>query len=60
MTDFDVVLDTLQERIAALWSMTESNPVFNAMDQIRLEQIAELKLAAELWENSKLEPKPCA
>ena len=51
--EYDVVIDTLQKQIDVLWKMTKSNmdmDMFNIMDQIRLEQISQLKKAIELWE----------
>jgi hypothetical protein len=53
---FDIVLYTLQEKIDLFWSITKSNmntDLFNIMDEIRLEQIDELRKAMELWKNSK-------
>ena len=50
--DYDVVIDTLQKKIDTLWKMTKSNmdnDMMNIMDDIRLEQIDELKKAIELW-----------
>jgi len=50
--DYDVVIDTLQKKIDALWKMTKSNmdnDMMNIMDDIRLKQIDELKKAIELW-----------
>ena len=52
MDDYDVVIDTLQKKIDTLWKMTKSNmdnDMMNIMDDIRLEQIDELKKAIELW-----------
>ena len=54
--DYDVVLDTLQKQIDVLWKMTERNmnhDMFNIMDQIRLEQIDELKSAMKMWREHK-------
>jgi len=50
--DYDVVIDTLQTKIDALWKMTKSNmdnDMMNIMDDIRLKQIDELEKAIELW-----------
>jgi hypothetical protein len=50
--DYDVVIDTLQKKIDALWKMTKSNmdnDMMNIMDDIRLKQIDELEKAIELW-----------
>ena len=50
--DYDVVIDTLQKKRDALWKMTQQNmnaDMYNIMDQIRLEQIAQLERAIERW-----------
>jgi hypothetical protein len=50
--DYDVVIDTLQQKRDTLWKMTQENinaDRFNVMDQIRLEQISQLERAIELW-----------
>ena len=50
--DYDVVIDTLQKKRDILWKMTQQNmnaDMYNIMDQIRLEQIAQLERAIELW-----------
>ena len=50
--DYDVVIDTLQKKIDALWKMTKSNmdnDMMNIMDDIRLKQINELEKAIHLW-----------
>ena len=50
--DYDVVIDTLQKKRDTLWKMTKSNmnmDMDNIMDQIRLEQIAQLERAIERW-----------
>lgn len=55
-SEYDVVLDTLQEKRDKLWKMTQSNmnmDMFNIMDQIRLEQIDQLDKAMELWKNKE-------
>lgn len=54
--DYDVVLDTLQKHYDALWKMTQRNmnaDMFNIMDQIRLEQMDQLKAAMDLWRKHK-------
>jgi len=51
--EYDVVVDTLQERIDALWKVCERNERWGMMDFIRLEQIAELKEAMECWKRYK-------
>ena len=51
-TDFDIVVQTLQDKRDVLWKMTQQNmnaDNFNAMDQIRLSQIAELDTAIKWW-----------
>lgn len=52
--DFDVVTDTLQKKIDVLWKMTQSNMnseffSMGIMDDIRLDQIDQLKRAINLW-----------
>lgn len=50
---FDPVIDALQERIDALWKITEGNMrmgMMNIMDDIRLEHIEKLKEAMKMWE----------
>lgn len=52
--DYDVVIDTLQAKIDRLWEMTERNMTsefmsMGIMDDIRLEQIDQLKAAIKLW-----------
>jgi hypothetical protein len=52
--EYDVVIDTLQKQYDILWKMTQSNmniDMFNIMDQIRLEQMDQLKQAIKLWES---------
>jgi hypothetical protein len=54
--EFDVVIDTLQARIDALWKMTQSNMnmgLMNVMDDIRLEQISQLGEAIHMWETKE-------
>ena len=54
--EYDIVLDTLQEKRDRLWKMTQSNmnsDMFNIMDDIRLEQIDELDRAMASWKKSK-------
>jgi hypothetical protein len=55
--DFDVVVDVLQKHHDALWKMTQQNincDMFNIMDQIRFEQMSQLKQAIELWKQHTL------
>ena len=50
--DYDVVVDTLQKHYDVLWKMTQQNmnmDMFNIMDQIRFEQMDQLKTAITLW-----------
>ena len=50
--DYDVVTDTLQKHWDILNKMVQQNmnaDMFNIMDQIRLEQMDELKKAIKMW-----------
>lgn len=52
MEKYDVVVDTLQKKIDALWKMIQANmnaDMMNIMDDIRLEQIDQLKNAIAVW-----------
>ena len=54
--DYDVVLDVLQKHADKLWEITKRNMTseflgMGIMDDIRLEQIDQLKEAMELWKN---------
>lgn len=54
--DYDVVLDTLQQKIDVFWKITHGNMnigLMNIMDDIRLEQIDQLKEAQRLWKEHK-------
>ena len=56
--DYDVVIDTLQKQYDILWKMTERNMTsefmgMNIMDDIRLEQMEQLKEAIEMWKGRK-------
>ena len=56
--DYDVVIDTLQKQYDILWKMTERNMNsefmgMGIMDDIRLEQMDQLKLAIEMWKDRK-------
>jgi hypothetical protein len=56
--DFDIVIHTLQEKIDILWKITEKNMTseylsMNIMDDIRLEQIDQLKKAIAMWKENK-------
>lgn len=49
-TEYNVVVDSLQKMHDHLWKMTQSNmnmSMFNVMDQIRLDQIDQLKKAID-------------
>ena len=53
--EFDVVIDALQQRYDSLHKMVNSNMemgMFNVMDQIRLEQMEQLREAQKLWMNN--------
>ena len=54
MSNYDVVLDTLQLKYDKLWQITETNMRseyigMGIMDDIRLEQMAQLQQAMQLW-----------
>ena len=54
--DYDVVINTLQKQYDILWKMTDRNMNsefmgMGIMDDIRLEQMAQLKEAIEMWRN---------
>jgi hypothetical protein len=56
--DYDVVIDTLQKQYDILWKMTERNMNseyigMNIMDDIRLEQMDQLKEAIDMWKGRK-------
>jgi hypothetical protein len=56
--DYDVVIDTLQKQYDILWKMTERNMNseyigMNIMDDIRLEQMDQLKEAIKIWKDRK-------
>ena len=54
--DYDVVIDTLQQKIDLLWKMTQSNMemgMMNMMDDIRLAHIDELRLCLRFWKHRK-------
>lgn len=58
MSDYDVVIDTLQKQYDILWKMTERNITseyigMGIMDDIRLEQMDQLKQAIEMWRSRK-------
>ena len=56
--DYDVVIDTLQKQYDILWKMTERNMNseyigMGIMDDIRLDQMDQLKQAIEMWKDRK-------
>ena len=56
--DYDVVINTLQKQYDILWKMTERNMnsefmSMGIMDDIRLEQMAQLKEAIEMWKGKE-------
>ena len=57
--DYDVVVDTLQKHIDVLWKITQRNMQsefigMGIMDDIRLEQIDQLKKAITLWKQHEV------
>lgn len=55
---YDVVIDTLQKKRDSLWSMTSRNmnsefSGMGIMDDIRIEQIAQLEKAIDLWKKAQ-------
>ena len=53
--DYDVVIDTLQQKRDTLWKTTQENinaDMFNVMDTIRFEQISQLGKAIDLWKSA--------
>jgi hypothetical protein len=56
--DYDVVIDTLQKQYDVLWKMTERNMNsefmgMGIMDDIRLDQMDQLKQAINMWKGRK-------
>ena len=56
--DYDVVIDTLQKQYDILWKMTERNMNsefmgMGIMDDIRLDQMEQLKEAIDMWKGRK-------
>jgi hypothetical protein len=56
--DYDVVINTLQKQYDILWKMTERNMNseyigMGIMDDIRLDQMDQLKQAIEMWKDRK-------
>ena len=59
--EYDVVLDVLQKHHDKLWEMTRRNMEsefigMSIMDDIRLEQMEQLKQAMKLWGNRNEAP----
>lgn len=57
MSDYDVVVDTLQKQYDKLWNMTqaqmESGYGMSIMDDIRFEQMDQLQQAIGMWKARK-------
>jgi hypothetical protein len=57
MSDYDVVVDTLQKQHDLLWKMTEqsmnSEYGMSLMDDIRFEQMDQLLQAIDMWKGRK-------
>lgn len=57
MDDYDVVIDTLQKQHDILWKMTQQNMNsefgMSLMDDIRFEQMDQLKKAIDMWKDRK-------
>ena len=56
--DYDVVINTLQKQYDILWKMTERNMNsefmgMGIMDDIRLDQMDQLKQAINMWKGRK-------
>ena len=56
--NYDVVIDTLQKQYDILWKMTERNMNsefmgMGIMDDIRLDQMDQLKQAINMWKGRK-------
>ena len=56
--DYDVVIDTLQKQYDTLWKMTDRNMNsefmgMGIMDDIRLDQMEQLKEAIDMWKGRK-------
>jgi hypothetical protein len=53
MSDYDVVVDTLQKQYDKLWEMTraqmDSEYGMSLMDDIRFEQMEQLQEAIDMW-----------
>ena len=57
MSDYDVVVDTLQKQYDKLWEMTraqmDSEYGMSLMDDIRFEQMDQLQQAIGMWKGRK-------
>ena len=57
MSDYDVVVDTLQKQHDLLWKMTEqsmnSEYGMSLMDDIRFKQMDQLQQAIDMWKGRK-------
>lgn len=56
MDDYDVILDVLTKHKNELQKLINSNmemDMFNVMDYIRLDHIAQINKCIELWKNEK-------
>lgn len=56
---YDVVVDVLQKHYDKLWEMTNGPHDWGIMDQIRMEQMHQIKLAIKLWNENKSENDNC-
>ena len=50
---YDVVIDVLQKHHDKLWDMTKGEHDWGIMDQIRMEQMSQIKRAIKLWKEHK-------
>ena len=51
--EYDVVVDVLQKHIDTLWNLSKNKDQWDIMDDIRFEQIEELKRAINIWKKYK-------
>lgn len=51
--EYDVVVDVLQKHWDKLWEMTKGSHDWGIMDQIRMEQMSEIKRAIKIWKEHK-------
>lgn len=52
-SEYDVVVDVLQKNIDTLWCISKNKDRWDIMDDIRFEQIEELKRAINIWKKYK-------